>query len=133
MNEQVRTHADGESQFLSGTKLLVVEDEVLIAMEVEEMSAALGAEVVGSFSRVTDALRALERETVTGAILDIHLDGEMTLDLVDVLLERGCPILFVTGSAPESIPQAYRQLPRLRKPFNQEDFERSAKSTFGRN
>jgi two-component SAPR family response regulator len=113
-------------------KLLVVEDEALIAMEIEEMIAELGAEVVGSFSRVTDALQALERETVAGAILDIQLDGETTLGLVDVLLERGCPILFVTGGGPESIPETYRQLPRLSKPFNQVDLERSAKLIFGR-
>jgi two-component system, response regulator PdtaR len=132
MNEQSRTHPDGEGRLLSGLKLLVVEDEALIAMEVEEMIAALGAEVVGSFSRVTDALQALERETVAGAILDIQLDGETTLGLVDVLLERGCPILFVTGGGPESIPETYRQLPRLSKPFNQVDLERSAKLIFGR-
>jgi two-component SAPR family response regulator len=132
MNEQSRTHPDGEGRLLSGLKLLVVEDEALIAMEVEEMIAALGAEVVGSFSRVTDALQALERETVAGAILDIQLDGETTLGLVEVLLERGCPILFVTGGGPESIPETYRQLPRLSKPFNQVDLERSAKLIFGR-
>jgi two-component system, response regulator PdtaR len=132
MNEQSRTHPDGEGRLLSGLKLLVVEDEALIAMEVEEMIAALGAEVVGSFSRVTDALQALERETVAGAILDIQLDGETTLGLVEVLLERGCPILFVTGGGPESIPETYRQLPRLSKPFNQVDLERTAKLIFGR-
>jgi two-component SAPR family response regulator len=131
MNEQSRTHPDGGGRLLSGVKLLVVEDEALIAMEIEEMIAALGAEVVGSFSRVTDALQALDRETVAGAILDIQLDGETTLGLVDVLLERGCPILFVTGGAPESIPETYRKLPRLSKPFNQVDLERSAKLIFG--
>ena len=102
MNKRIGTYPDGEGRLLSGLKLLVVEDEALIAMEVEEMIAALGAEVVGSFSRVTDALAALERESVGGAILDIQLDGETTLGLVDVLLKRGCPILFVTGGAPES-------------------------------
>jgi hypothetical protein len=59
------------------------------------------------------------------------LDGDTTLRLVDVLLDRGCPILFVTGGAPESIPEIYRQLPRVSKPFNQVDFERSAKLIFG--
>jgi CheY-like chemotaxis protein len=122
---------DGEDRLLAGLKILVVEDEALIAMEVEEMVAAMGAEVVGAFSRVPDALAALERETVAGAILDIQLDGDTTLSLVDVLLERECPILFVTGGAAESIPENYRQLPRVRKPFNQVDFERSAKSVFG--
>ena len=122
---------DGEDRLLAGLKILVVEDEALIAMEVEEMVAAMGAEVVGAFSRVPDALAALERETVAGAILDIQLDGDTTLSLVDVLLERQCPILFVTGGAPESIPENYRQLPRVSKPFNHVDFERSAKSVFG--
>jgi CheY-like chemotaxis protein len=131
MNEMSRTYPDGEDRSLAGMKLLVVEDEALIAMEVEEMVAAMGAEVVGAFSRVTHALAALERENVAGAILDIQLDGDTTLGLVDVLLERGCPILFVTGGAPESIPEFYRQLPRLSKPFNQVDFECWAKLIFG--
>jgi CheY-like chemotaxis protein len=125
-------HLDKAGRPLTGMKLLVVEDEALIAMEVEEMITGLGAEVVGSFSRVRDALDALECEAVAGAILDIHLDGETTLRLVDVLLERGCPILFVTGGALESIPESYRQLPRLSKPFNQAELESSAKSIFGR-
>ena len=87
---------------------------------------------MGSFSRVTDALEAVEREAVVGAVLDIQLDGVTTLTLVDVLLGRNCPILFVTGGAPESIPENYRQLPRLSKPFNQVNFVRSAKLIFGR-
>ena len=69
-------------------KILVVEDEALIAMEVEEMIAALGAEIVGSFSRVTDALEAIRTrgDTLAGAALDVQLDGATTLSLVDVLL-----------------------------------------------
>jgi len=73
MHDQSPIHPDDQGQPLSGMKILVVEDEALIAMEVEEMIAALGAEIVGSFSRVTDALEAVERESVAGAVLDVQL------------------------------------------------------------
>ncbi len=132
MNELAHSRPDEPSRPLAGARLLVVEDEVLVAMELEQMIADLGAEVVGPFGRLTDALDALRREAIVGAVLDIQLDGDTTLPLVDVLLERGHPVLFVTAGAPESIPESYRQLPRLGKPFDQVEFASLARSTFGR-
>lgn len=132
MDKLIPHARDDLGQSLAGGKLLLVEDEVLVAIELEEMIGRLGAEVIGPFSRVTDALDALRREAVTGAVLDIQLDGDTTLRLVDVLLERGDPILFVTGAAPGSIPERYWQLPRLTKPFDQAEFASLAKSIFGR-
>lgn len=132
MNELTDGRLDEPGRPLAGVRLLVVEDEVLVAMELEEMIGELGGEVIGPFGRVPDALDALTHEAIEGAVLDIHLDGDTTLRLVDVLLQCGYPILFVTGSARESIPESYRQFPRLSKPFEEAEFARLARSTFSR-
>jgi len=129
MKDQIGAESGEPSRPLTGVRLLLVEDEALVALELEEMIIGLGAEVVGPFSRVSDALDALQNG-VTGAVLDVHLDGDTTFEVVDALLERGNPILFVTGSALELIPEKYRQLPRLHKPFEDGDFIRLIKSVF---
>ncbi|HEY7387238.1 MAG TPA: hypothetical protein VH640_01935 [Bryobacteraceae bacterium] len=132
MNELIKRDVDEPSRPLIGVRLLLVEDDLLVSMELEEIISKLGAQVIGPFSRVSDALDALRREVVTGAVLDIQLDGDTTLRLVDVLLKRGDPILFVTGTAPGAIPPRYRELPRLTKPFDPAEFESSVRSIFGR-
>lgn len=68
-------------------------------MELDELIRALGAEVVGPFSKVASALAAIEREPVFGAVLDIRLDGETTFPIIDVFVERADPILLVSGGA----------------------------------
>jgi CheY-like chemotaxis protein len=120
------------SRPLTGLRLLLVEDEALIAMEMEDLIGALGAEVVGPFSRVRDALDALGHGPIHGAVLDIHLDGETSFALADALLDRAKPVMFVTGDAEDSLPEKYRRLPRLRKPLDDAEFARLAESVFER-
>lgn len=114
---------------LAGLRLLLVEDEALVAMELEELICGLGAETVGPFARVADALDALTREQVHGGVLDVRLDGETTFAIADVLLRAASPIVFVTGAV-GSIPERYRQVPRLQKPFDYAEFARLAESVF---
>ena len=120
------------SRPLAGLRLLLVEDEALIALEMEELIGALGAEVVGPFSRVQDALDGLRNGPIHGAVLDIHLDGETTFPLADVLLDRERPVMFVTGEAEDAVPEKYRLLPRLQKPLEYAEFARIAISVFER-
>jgi CheY-like chemotaxis protein len=115
---------------LAGLRLLLVEDEALVAMELEELISSLGAETVGPFGRVADALEALGREQVNGGVLDVRLNGDTTFPIADVLLQAASPIVFVTGAV-SSIPERYRQVPRLQKPFDYTEFARLAKSVFG--
>ena len=120
------------SQPLTGLRLLLVEDEALIAIEMEDLIGALGAEVVGPFSRVRDARDALGHGPIHGAVLDIHLNGETSFALADALLDRATPVIFVTGDAEDSLPKKYRRLPRLRKPLDDAEFARLAGSVFAR-
>jgi DNA-binding response OmpR family regulator len=131
MSARIEGETDDPSRPLTGLRLLLVEDEALIAMQLEELIGGLGAEVIGPFGRVRDALDALRREAVSGAILDIELDGETSLAIADVLLERGAPVLFVSGGALGAVPAKYGQLPRVAKPFDEAEFLSRAISIFG--
>jgi FixJ family two-component response regulator len=115
---------------LAGLRLLLVEDDALVAMELEELISSLGGETVGPFGRVADALEALRLERVNGAVLDVRLDGDTTFPIADVLLQAASPIVFVTGQV-GSIPEKYWQVPRLLKPFDYTEFARLAESIFG--
>jgi CRP-like cAMP-binding protein len=105
MKDRIGAEFGDPSPPLTGLRLLLVEDEALVALELEEMIIGLGAEVAGPFSRVADAFDALQHE-VAGAVLDVHLNGDTTFQIVDALLERGKPILFVTGTALEADARA---------------------------
>jgi DNA-binding response OmpR family regulator len=106
---------------LEGRRILVVEDEFLIAMEVEDILRALGAEVVGPFGRLEPALGAVLKEDIHGAVLDVRLDGETSEEIAAVLVSRGVPVLLTTGYEGEQLPPVLRNLPRLRKPFDERD------------
>ena len=106
---------------LEGRRILVVEDEFLIAMEVEDVLRALGAEVVGPFGRLKPALGAVQNEVLDGAVLDVRLDGETSEQVAAELVSRGVPVLLTTGYESEQLPPDLRHLPRLRKPFDERD------------
>jgi CheY-like chemotaxis protein len=129
MSDQITAKFSEPNQPLAKVRLLLVEDETLVAMELEDLISGLGGEVVGPFGSVADALEVLRRERVDGAVLDVRLDGDTTFQIVDVLLQAANPILFVTGAV-SSIPERYRQVPRLHKPFDNAEFARLAKSIF---
>jgi CheY-like chemotaxis protein len=130
MSDQITAKFSEPNQPLAKVRLLLVEDETLVAMELEDLISGLGGEVVGPFGSVADALEVLRRERVDGAVLDVRLDGDTTFQIADVLLQAADPVLFVTGAV-SSIPDRYRQVPRLHKPFDYTEFARVAKSIFG--
>ena len=108
---------------LEGRQILVVEDEYLIAMELEDMLRGLGAEVVGPFGRLAPAIEAVQRERLHGAVLDVRLDGESIVKVAEMLDARGVPVVLTTGYRREQLPPSLQHLPRLRKPFNEEELK----------
>lgn len=102
---------------LRGRRVLVVEDEYLLAEDVGEELERQGATVVGPVPSVRDALALLASEPAPhAAILDINLGGEMAYPVADALRARGIPFVFATGYDAEAIPETYAGVPRIEKP-----------------
>jgi len=109
------------TQTLTGRRVLVVEDEYLIAMDLCYYLDREGATVLGPIPSVDDALAVVDKlGEVDVAILDVNLRGEEVYPVVDVLAERRIPFLFATGYDALGIPERYRSVPRCGKPIRPE-------------
>jgi CheY-like chemotaxis protein len=106
-------------------RVLVVEDEVLVAMLVEEMLERLGYEVAAISSHLDEALQLARTAAFDIAILDINLNGKQSFPVADTLRERGLPFVFATGYGGRALESTYTGVPVLQKPFNLDDFRRT--------
>jgi CheY-like chemotaxis protein len=106
---------------MAATRILVVEDEFLIALDIAGVLEQAGLAVVGPAGTVGDALLAIEREVVHGALLDAHLAGEPVGRIADALKARNIPFAFVSGYGREQLPAAHRAAPLVKKPFTGRD------------
>ena len=102
-------------------RILVVEDEMLVAMNIEDMLLELGHEVAGLTSRLGPALALARESRFDAAMLDVNLAGEPSFAVADLLIERGVPFLFATGYGRQGIDERYRDYPLLQKPFRTEE------------
>jgi CheY-like chemotaxis protein len=98
-------------------RVLVVEDEMLVAMNIEDMLLELGHEVAGLASRLAPALALARDSRFDAAMLDVNLAGEPSFPVADLLAERGIPFLFATGYGRHGIEERFRGRPILQKPF----------------
>lgn len=100
-----------------GRRILVVEDDYLLVMDLLHALRANGAEVVGPLDDVDDALEALDGEgPIDGALLDVSVQGESVFPLADELEERGIPFVFVTGYDASIIPERFAGRITVSKP-----------------
>lgn len=99
-------------------RLLVAEDDAVIALDLESTLASLGCEVVGPVSSLRDALRLAQDATLDGAVLDVGLNGGAAYPVIDRLAERNVPVFLVTGYDDAVLADRVRSLPRLTKPFH---------------
>ena len=97
-------------------KVLVVEDESLVALDIETMLEEMGCTVVASVPRLVKALDLVSRLDLDLAVLDINLAGEVVYPLAFRLADRGIPFLFSTGYSTADLPPELRDRPILRKP-----------------
>jgi len=82
---------------LKGLRLLVVEDDAILLMELEELLEAAGAEIVGLCRTIKDALAAVERAGISAAVLDVRIGNETIAPVARQLGRRGTPFVFYTG------------------------------------
>lgn len=99
-------------------RILVVDDEPLIAMLLCDWLEELGHTVIGPAHSVKDALALLESEPVDGAILDVTLGQENSFDIAEALQKLSVPTVFATGHGPDSLEERFRAAPMLPKPFD---------------
>jgi CheY-like chemotaxis protein len=106
---------------LSGRRILVVEDEMLVLMMIEDMLADHSCEQVTAAATTQQALALIGAQDFDAAMLDMNLGGAMTYSVADALGVRGVPFVFSTGYSGHEIRDGYRDRPVLKKPFEDRD------------
>ncbi len=109
---------------LSGLRVLVVEDEMMVSMLIEDMLTDLGCAVVGPASRLDEAMELARAGGIDCAVLDVNLGGQPIYPLADYLREQGLPFAFATGYGDAGLREADRGSPVLQKPFRETDLAR---------
>jgi DNA-binding NtrC family response regulator len=103
-------------------KILVVEDEMLVAMLLEDMVINLGHTIVGPALRLDAALTLVDAEVIDLAVLDINLAGEQSFPVAAKLAARGVPFIFASGYGAAGLIAPYETAPVLQKPFDERQF-----------
>lgn len=114
-----------------GRRVLVVEDEMTIAVMVEEMLLDLGAEVIGPESRLDAALRLASEASLDAAILDVNIRGGNSYPVADILAKRGIPFIFCSGYNDWALEERHRDRPRLMKPYSLKELEDQVSKLLG--
>ncbi|MBA4789304.1 MAG: response regulator [Rhizobiales bacterium] len=103
---------------LSGKRILIVEDELLVALSLEESLRAQGGTVIGPAGTLAEARHLAQDVEADVAILDVNLRGEPVFEAAEILMERGIPLIFcsgMVGSAP--LPPAFASARQVPKPY----------------
>jgi len=99
-------------------RVLIVEDEIIVALFLEDILAELGYEVAGVASRLDDAIA--RDPDYDAAVLDVHLNGRNVFDFADALAGRGVPFVFATGYGERfAFPEPFRDASMLLKPYTE--------------
>jgi DNA-binding response OmpR family regulator len=106
---------------LEGARVLVVEDEYLVAVLIQDMLESAGCVVTGPIPRLAEALDAVDRDSYDAAVLDINLGGERIDPVAAALSRLNVPFVFVTGYGTGGLPGGYTERPRICKPFRMAD------------
>lgn len=116
------------SEKFSGRRVLIVEDEFLLAEEARRELEKFGAVVIGPTPRVDQALQYLKTTKVDAAILDVYLAGELVFPVAELLQDMDIPFVFATAYDAKVIPPRFRGFVLCEKPV---ELERIAQALFG--
>ena len=114
---------------MKGLRILVVEDQAPIALQLEDMLIESDCEVVGPASRVGQALDLLNEQPVDAAVLDLNIAGELVYPVADALDARRLPYIFSTGYSPSDLAAPYQCRRVLQKPFSRRVFIKAMRET----
>ena len=110
--------ATARNRSLLGLRVLVVEDDYFIALELCHALRDAGAAVIGPARNVQSGLHAIDSEQIDCAVLDINLQGRLGFQLAEALRARDIPAIFATGYDRTTIPEALADMPHLEKPVD---------------
>ena len=106
---------------LARKRILVVDDDYLLALDLETFLRDEGCVVVGPVATVESALVAIADKAPDFAILDLDLDGTSSTRIADRLAARGIGFLFISGHSADMLPPAHAQRRFLQKPWNDDE------------
>jgi CheY-like chemotaxis protein len=109
-----------ETKTSAGTRVLLVEDELMIRMLLDGMLTDLGHTVAAEAGGIKEAMELAKEADFDVAILDVNLNGQPITPVVEILIRRGLPFVFATGYGARGVPEAFRTHPTLQKPFQVE-------------
>ena len=104
-------------------RVLIVEDEIVVALFMEDILTEFGYQVAGVIGHLDDALA--REPDYDLAVLDVHLNGRSVFEFADKLTALGIPFVFATGYGERGIPERHRGRPVLQKPFQPDDLKRA--------
>jgi CheY-like chemotaxis protein len=109
-----------QADTLQGFRILVIEDDFLVAEVLTDILIDAGAEIIGPFGWVDEGVDAVKASdgTLDCAVLDINLHGLKSFPIADALIAHNIPFVFTTGYSGAALPDIYRECPRYEKPFN---------------
>lgn len=106
-------------------KVLIIEDESIVAMMIEDLIVDMGHEVVGTAGRLEQAQKLADELAIDFAIVDVNLNGQHTYPVAETLKQRGVPFVFATGYGAQGLKDEWKQSSVLQKPFQPEDLARA--------
>jgi len=121
--ERIGEATRSTSLAIVGNRILVVEDEPLVAMNLSKSLAELGFHVVGPYSTLARAATAAVETEVDAALLDVNLSGKAVYPVADILASKNVPFAFITGYSTEALPDKYANAPVLQKPVDLETLQ----------
>jgi CheY-like chemotaxis protein len=103
---------------MAGRRILVVEDEALLAILIEETLQDQGCIIIGPTGKLSTALQMASDETLDAAVLDVTIRGGKVYPVAEQLAARGIPFVLASGYGRWALPEALRDRPHLAKPFS---------------
>ena len=114
-----------EGKSAASKRVLVVEDESMIRMLLEGMLTDLGHRVVAEAGALDEAIKLATDADIDVAVLDVNLNGQPITPVVEILVQRGVPFVFASGYGQRGVPESYRAIPTLQKPFQTDALARA--------
>jgi CheY-like chemotaxis protein len=117
---------------LDGLRVLLVEDEAIIAMTAEDMLEELGCTIAATATNIEEAFACVEKREFDVALLDINLNGHQSLPVAAALKEKGTPFVFTTGYGAAGSGADYADVPLVTKPYQIADLQAAIGQALGR-